>query len=42
VRYSIERDIFNSNVPFDNTTPIDQSALEIRVSITVRRRVALF
>jgi len=38
VRSFIEADLFDHNVPFDNTTPIysDQSALKIRVSIRVR------
>jgi len=38
-----EPDLFDKNVPFDNTTDLsDQSASEIRVRIRVRLRVALF
>jgi len=39
VRSFIEPNLFYNGVPFDNTTPIYQSALEIRVRI---RLVALF
>jgi len=40
----IELDLFDHNVPFDNTTPdlSDQSALEIKVRIRVRLKAALF
>jgi len=44
VRSFIEPDLLDHNVSFDNTTLdlSDQSALEIRVSIRVRLKVALF
>jgi len=39
VRYFVEPDLFDNNVPFDNITLnndlSDQSALEIRVTLTV-------
>jgi len=43
VRSFIEPDLFDNNVPFDNTTRLtDQPALEIRVKIRVRLKVAQF
>jgi len=40
----VKPDLFDNNVLFDNITPAlsDQSALEIRVRIKARLKVALF
>ena len=42
VRSFIEPDLFDHNVPFDNTAPIYLMPLEIRVRIRVKLEVALF